>query len=138
MTSMNIKSESVLHLAFCPNEILSVLAKAATGETVNLEFNYSFAIRDVKAIVGSIVGVSAADHTMIYEGNKLEDSKTLAFYDIKDECLLEMFPSSIQIFVRTPIQEIVRLEVEVLIAVRDVKEVVANIIDFSLGNQDLF
>lgn len=138
MTSMNIKSESIIHLVFCPKEILSIFVKAATGEIVNLEVKHSFAIRDVKAIVGSVVGVSAADHIMIYEGKKLEDSKTLAFYDMKDECLLEMFPSSIQIFVRTPIEEIMRLEVEVLIAVRDVKEIVANIIDLSLGNQDLF
>lgn len=138
MTSLNIKSESVLHLVFCAKDILSVLVKAATGETVNLEVKHLFAIRDVKAIVGSIVGVSAADQIMIYEGKKLEDSKTLAFYDIKDECLLEMFPSSIQIFVRTPNQEILRLEVEMLITVRDVKEIVANTIDLPLGNRDLF
>lgn len=49
-----------------------------------------------------------------------------------------MFALSVQTVVRTPIQEILRLEVEVLIAVRDVKEIVANIIALSLGNQDLF
>ena len=89
LTSMNIKSESVLHVVFCPKEILSVLVKAATGETVNLEVKHSFAIRDVKAIVGSIVGVSAADQIMIYEGNKLEDSKTSILRH--QRCLLYRF-----------------------------------------------
>ncbi|CAK9149737.1 unnamed protein product [Ilex paraguariensis] len=47
-----------------------------------------------------MVGFSVSDQSPVYAGNLLEDSKTLACYDIKEEAISKMLPSTIQIFVK--------------------------------------
>ncbi|CAK9151316.1 unnamed protein product [Ilex paraguariensis] len=70
------------------------------GKILKLEVKVLYTVHDVKAIVGSMVGFSVSDQSLVYAGNLLEDSKTLACYDIKEEAILKMVPSTIQIFVK--------------------------------------
>ncbi|KAJ4722745.1 polyubiquitin-like [Melia azedarach] len=111
LASLNIKSESNLHLIFCPKEVVSISVKAPTGDTVKLKVKILFTVHDVKAIVGSIIAASVSDHIMVYEGKQLEDCKTLSSCDIIEECTLKLLPASIQIFVKTPTEEILKLKI---------------------------
>lgn len=138
LASLNIKSESNLHLIFCPKEVVSISVKAPTGDTVKLKVKILFTVHDVKAIVGSIIAASVSDHIMVYEGKQLEDCKTLSSCDIIEECTLKLLPASIQIFVKTPTEEILKLKVSVLLTVLDVKVIVASMKGVSIGDRDLF
>ncbi|XP_059629500.1 polyubiquitin 12-like [Cornus florida] len=53
---------------------------------------------------------------------QLEDSKTMAFYNITEECILEMFPPPFQIFVKQWSGGTVTLIVRLQNTVKDVKK----------------
>ncbi|KAM7485381.1 hypothetical protein LguiA_001390 [Lonicera macranthoides] len=98
--SLGIRGESTLHLVFNPRDVLSVSVKVPNGEIVKMEVKLLYTVRDVKAVVGSMAGFPVGDQCLIYEGKKLEDSKTLALYDLKEDSVLEISPLTIQIFVK--------------------------------------
>ncbi|KAH7573206.1 hypothetical protein ACOSP7_006702 [Xanthoceras sorbifolium] len=110
------------------------------GKTVAVKAKAYHTIQYIKAKVGRMIGMSVFKdyQIMIYAGQLLEDCKTLAFYDVKGECMFEMFPRLIRIFVKTPSQKIVRLAVEVLFTIHDVKTMVWGKTGSSVSNEDLF
>ncbi|KAL5851770.1 hypothetical protein ACOSQ3_006888 [Xanthoceras sorbifolium] len=138
VASLNLKSEATLHLVFCQKPVISIFVKAPAGDILKLEIPVLLTVCDVKFIVGSMIGMSVSNHIMIYGGEQLEDCMTLAFYNVKEECMLEMCPPSIQIFVRTPSEEIVKLKLNVLFTIHDVKAIVGGMIGSPVSNQDLF
>ncbi|TXG46409.1 hypothetical protein EZV62_028091 [Acer yangbiense] len=100
-------------------------------------------VRDIRSMiqakeVGSMIGMSVSDQIMIYGGEQLEDCKILAFYDVKEESMLEICPPSIQIFVKTASEDIVKVKVKVLFTVGDVKAIVGGEIGYSVSFQNLF
>ncbi|KAM7485382.1 hypothetical protein LguiA_001391 [Lonicera macranthoides] len=100
LASFNIKGESTLHLIFNPRDVLSVSVKMPDGKIVKMEAKLLYTVGDVKEMAGSMIGFPVSDRCLIYEGKKLEDSKTLALYDLKEDSVLEISPLSIQIFVK--------------------------------------
>ncbi|KAK6254731.1 hypothetical protein SCA6_016036 [Theobroma cacao] len=120
LSYLNVKNESTLHLVFCQKDVLSIYVKALTGEVVKLKVKVTFTVADVKAIVRSMLGASVG--TLFYLGQQLEDSKTLACYDIKEESTLEMLHPLFQIFVRTWSGRTLTLDVQQSATVKDVKD----------------
>jgi ubiquitin C len=100
LSSLNIPNDTTLHLVFNPKDVLSVFLKTVAGEILKLEVKVLFTIRDVKTIVESMTGVLNFDWDLFYGGKKLEDCKSLASYDIKEETILEMLPALFQILVK--------------------------------------
>ncbi|CAB4261814.1 unnamed protein product [Prunus armeniaca] len=100
LASLGIKSESTLQMIYAPKDTLSISVRAPSRETVKLKVRAFFTVNDVKNIVGNNIGVSVSYQSLIYAGKQLEDLKTLAFYDIRDEYVLEMSPHLFQIFVK--------------------------------------
>ncbi|XP_059629499.1 polyubiquitin-like [Cornus florida] len=92
LASLEIQDESTLHLVFNPRDLLSVSVKMPSGEILK---------------PGRL---------------QLENSKTLAFYNITEECILEMLPPTIQIFVKKWGGETITLDVVRQDTVKDVKE----------------
>ncbi|CAB4292382.1 unnamed protein product [Prunus armeniaca] len=85
LASLGIKSESTLQMIYAPKDTLSISVRAPSRETVKLKVRAFFTVNDVKNIVGNNIGVSVSYQSLIYAGKQLEDLKTLAFYDIRDE-----------------------------------------------------
>lgn len=103
LASLDIQSESVLFLVFNPRDVMSVSVKMPSGEILKLEVKALHTVHDVRAIIQSMVGVAASNQNLTYEGRQVEDSKTLACYNIKENSLLEMLPLPslpFQIFVK--------------------------------------
>ncbi|XP_058197437.1 polyubiquitin 11-like [Rhododendron vialii] len=100
LTSLNIKSGSTLYVVFNPRDVMSVSVKMPSGEILKLEVKVLHTIHDVKAIIQSMVGFSVSMQKLTYAGNLVEDSKTLACYNIEENSLLEMLPLPFQIFVK--------------------------------------
>ncbi|OAY55546.1 polyubiquitin [Manihot esculenta] len=122
LASLNIRSNSNIHLVFCQKEVPSIFVKAPNKDTVQLRVKVMFTVDDIKAICGSIIGVSVSGCNMFCAAKRLEGSKTLAFYDIKEGSLLELLPSSMQIFVKTWIGKTLVLDVKEHDTVKHIKQ----------------
>ncbi|KAK4855863.1 hypothetical protein QYF36_011780 [Acer negundo] len=138
VASLNMKSEATLHLILNPKPVIWIFVKAPIGDILKLEIPVLLTVGDVKSLVGSMIGMSVSDQIMIYGGEQLEDCKILASYDVKEESMLEICPPSIQIFVKTATEDIVRVKVKVLFTVGDVKAIVGGEIGYSVSFQNLF
>ncbi|KAK1593016.1 hypothetical protein Q3G72_034446 [Acer saccharum] len=138
VASLNMKSEATLHLILNPKPVIWIFVKAPIGDILKLEIPVLLTVGDVKSLVGSMIGMSVSDQIMIYGGEQLEDCKILAFYDVKEESMLEICPPSIQIFVKTATEDIVKVKVKVLFTVGDVKAIVGGEIGYSVSFQNLF
>ncbi|XP_052208607.1 polyubiquitin-like [Diospyros lotus] len=135
LASLNIQSRSVLCLVFNPKEVLSVSVKMPNGEILKPEVKLLSTIHDVKAIMGSIIGFSGSEHCIICAGKELENSKTLAYYGITEDAILEMVPSAFPIFVKDLNGKTVVVKVHQNDTVKDVKCKIFNkeekVVDFT-------
>lgn len=122
LVSLNIQNESTLHVVLNPKAVLSISVKLPRGEIIKLKARALFTVSDVKTIVGSIVGESVSDHTMFYAGKNLDDFRTLAFYDIMEESVLEILPLKFQIFVKSWDGKTITLSVERYDSIKNIKE----------------
>lgn len=121
LASLDIKNESILCMIPATKDFLSVYVKPPSGETFKLKVRTLFTVSDVKTMVGSIKGVSFGEQNLIYYGNVLEDLKTLAFYDIKDESVIEISPRPFQIFVKVSAGKTITINATQCDTVEDVK-----------------
>ncbi|KAL6192024.1 hypothetical protein ACLB2K_038411 [Fragaria x ananassa] len=122
LASLNIHTESTLHMIFNPRDVMSVFVKTPSGKIVQFEVKVLYTIRDVKQIVESFIGCSVVECSMVYEGNELQDLKTLAFYNIEENSTLAVKPYWIQIFIKTWNGKTITLDVTRSNTVREVKE----------------
>ncbi|XP_004296383.1 PREDICTED: polyubiquitin-like [Fragaria vesca subsp. vesca] len=122
LASLNIHTESTLHMIFNPRDVMLIFVKIPSGKIVQFEVKVLYTIRDVKQIVESFIGCSVVECSMVYEGIELQDLKTLAFYSIEENSTLEVKPYWIQIFVKTWSGKTITLDVTQSNTVREVKE----------------
>ncbi|XP_015887839.2 uncharacterized protein LOC107422844 [Ziziphus jujuba] len=122
LESLNIRTESTLHLILNPRHVLPIFVKTPRGKTVKFEVEFLYKVRDVKTLVESFVGCPVGDCNMFYEGNQLEDCKTLAFYEIEENSVLELQASWIQIFIKVSNGKTITLDVPRSCTIREVKE----------------
>ncbi|KAI8009697.1 hypothetical protein LOK49_LG06G02631 [Camellia lanceoleosa] len=128
---LNIQPESILHLVFNPTDALSISVKMSNGEILKPEVKLLHTISDVKGIIGSMIGVLVSDNDVVYDGKRLEDGKSLAFYNIIENSIIEILPklpSLFQIFVKhwngkTLVLTVLRQHKD---KVRDVKDTIFN------------
>lgn len=122
LAALNIPNESTIHLIFNPKDVIPIFVRTVTGEILKLEVKVLHTVHDVKAIIESMTGVLVNDLDLIYAGKRVEDSKTLASYDIKEEATLDMFPAMMQIFVKTWTGKTITLDVQKGNTIADVKD----------------
>ncbi|KAG2727860.1 hypothetical protein I3760_01G179000 [Carya illinoinensis] len=122
LAALNIPNESTIHLIFNPKDVIPIFVRTVTGEILKLEVKVLHTVHDVKAIIESMTGVPVNDLDLIYAGKRVEDSKTLASYDIKEEATLDMFPAMMQIFVKTWTGKTITLDVQKGNTIADVKD----------------
>ncbi|KAF8401945.1 hypothetical protein HHK36_012896 [Tetracentron sinense] len=112
LASLNIMKDSTLHVVFNPRDVMLISVKTPRGEIMKIEVKIMYTIRNVKTIVGSMMGFPTEDQKLFYAGKQLDDCQTLAYYNIKEESILDMKRPVIQIFVKTWDGKTITLEVE--------------------------
>ncbi|KAJ4969492.1 hypothetical protein NE237_016193 [Protea cynaroides] len=109
----NITEESVIQML---PPTFQIFVKTWSGKAITLEAESSYTIRNVMAKIDKKLGVS----TFQYAGRQLVDCHTLAYYNITEKSVIQMLPTTFQIFVKTWSGKTITLEVESFNTIRNV------------------
>ena len=142
LSDFNIQHESTLRcLLFWPIEGYQIFVKTPTGKTITLEVEASDTIENVKTKIRheSKLGIPMPQQQIFFNGQQLEDGKTLSDYNVQHKNTLQFVwqvERGMGVFLETP-SSIMALEVEANDAVETVKNKIQRIFGIPQRQQQL-
>lgn len=98
--SSSIQETPTLYMISTPKYQVPIYVKTPAGEILEADVNVLQTVCDLKTLVESMVGFSLDDLSLTCNNTKLEDSRTLYYYNIQEQSVLEISPETIQVFIR--------------------------------------
>ncbi len=122
VSDYNIQKGSTLLLILGFRDGMQIFVKTLTGKTITLEVEPENSIEEVKEIIQDREWISSDQQHLIFEGQELEDDRTLRDYNIPHEATLHMVLTlSMQVFIKTLTGKTITLEVEPSNSIENVK-----------------
>jgi len=125
----NIPKESVIYLVICfpkgPKGGMQIFVKTLTGKTITIDVETSDLVETVKKEIYERENLPVAHQTLVFDGKKLENKKTLLDYNIISESTLHLVFSlkgGMQIFVKTLTGKVLTLDLESSDLIESVKD----------------
>ncbi|RWR81151.1 Ubiquitin, related [Cinnamomum micranthum f. kanehirae] len=141
LAGCNIQKYSTLHMFVHSTAGMQIFVKIpSTGKSVTLDVKPWDTIQNIKAIIHDKERVPPEQQTLIYAGRTLEDSQTLAAYNILATSTLHLVirpTDKLQIFINTPHGENIMLDVKIWYTIEDVKVMIESFLGVPLNAQQL-
>ncbi|KAJ6802757.1 uncharacterized protein M6B38_191400 [Iris pallida] len=113
LSACNITTESTIHMVVQESDEMEILVNFPDGEAATFAVRTWYTIWDVKTLIKSLTHVTQQKQNLIYDGNQLHDTLTLA--DISGRPVLELSYSTqiylMQIVIKSQLNQIVHLNV---------------------------
>ncbi|CAL5406925.1 unnamed protein product [Camellia sinensis] len=96
-----IEEGSTLNLVDCSKgDVKQIIISMRWRKSMKFSVKIWYTVHVLKAMITSMVGLPIDHQILIYNQNKLSDSRTLFYYNIEDDCTIQViFPR--QIFIKT-------------------------------------
>ena len=105
LSDYGVQKGSTLHLVFRPHGGLTmqVYVQKSCGTSIALQVESDITMGDIKGKIYMEEGIPECNQTLIYDGKKVEDGRTLSDYNIEKEALLHLVETrgSVRITVKT-------------------------------------
>jgi len=92
VSTCNIQNQSVLHLVLrVPSHgPVQITVVGANGKDLQFDLTLGYTIKDVKERIQTREGIPSRQQTLLFNGERLDEDRTLASYDVIDGAMLQL------------------------------------------------
>lgn len=132
----NTENKDTLELELRTRGQMEIIVKQLTGSTKKLNVDSLDTISNVKNRILDENRILPETRKIIFEGSELEDCQTLEYYNIQNGSMLD-FRGETQIFVKTLMGKVIKLEVDSYDTIDYVKNKIQDTENIPIEEQDL-